>query len=148
MLGTAPLTTAGTAVLSLSSLGVGTTGIQAIFQGIANALSSVSAVLKQTVGPAPTLTSLTVTTQPLANGRTKLILVAGVTADGSPTLTPTGTVVFRKNGKSLGTARLRAGVATLIVRTKLTSNVTNFVASFQKNARFRSSASRPVQTPG
>jgi hypothetical protein len=145
LLGTAPLTSAGTASLSLSSLGVGTIGIQAIYNGTANNLASVSGVFKQAVGAAPTATALSITTQTLANGRVRYILVAEVTAAADAALTPTGTVVFRQNGRSLGTARLKGGVATLVVRGKPPGSQARFVASFQKNTQFRSSSSPPVQ---
>jgi Bacterial Ig-like domain (group 3) len=144
-LGTVPLTSAGTATLTVSSLAVGKAGIQAIYNGTANDLASVSAVFKQTIGASPTVTSLSITTQSLANGQTKYILVATVTADGDPALTPTGTVVFRRNGRSLGSARLKGGVARLVLGRKAPGSQAKFVASFQKNTRFRSSSSPPFE---
>jgi hypothetical protein len=143
-LGTVLLTSAGTATLTISSLAVGKAGIQAIYNGTSNDLGSVSAVFKQTVGASPTITSLSITTQTLANGKTKYILVATVTADGDPSLAPTGIVVFRKNGRTIGSARLKGGVARLALGRKAPDNQAEFVASFQKNSRFRSSSSPPV----
>jgi hypothetical protein len=145
LLGTVPLSSSGTAALPISSQAVGTTGIQAIYNGTANDLRSVSAVVKQRVGAAPTVTSLSVTIQTLANGQTRYVLVATVTTNGDSALTPIGTVIFRKNGKSLGSARLRSGVATLVYRSKAAESPAKFVASFDKNTRFRSSTSLPVQ---
>jgi hypothetical protein len=147
-LGTVPLTTAGTATLTVSLLAVGEAGIQAIYSGTANDLGSVSGVFKQTVGASPTITSMSVTTQTLANGRTKSVLVATVTAVGDTALTPTGTVVFRKNGRSVGSARLKGGVARLVLGRKAPGSQATFVALFQKNARFRSSSSPPFQWVG
>ena len=49
-----PLSAAGTASVSVSSLPVGTNGIQAIYSGSVNDLGSVSSVYKQTVRPLPT----------------------------------------------------------------------------------------------
>ena len=141
LLGTVALSPSGTASLSLSSLAVGTLGIQAIYNGTANNLSSVSRVFKQTIGPASTETTLSVTTQILANGRIRYTLVASVATDGDSGLTPTGTVVFRENGRSVGTARLKAGVATLVVPGKGMAKAAKFVASYQKNSKFRSSSS-------
>jgi hypothetical protein len=142
-LGMVPLTSAGTATLSISSLAVGKAGIQAIYSGTANDLGSVSAVFKQTIGTSPTVTGLTITTQTLANGRTTYVLLATVTADGDPSLTPTGTVVFRKNGRSVGSAKLKGGAARLVLGRKAPGSQAKFVAMFQKNARFRSSSSPP-----
>ena len=142
-LGTVPLTSAGTATLTVSSLTVGKAGIQAIYSGTANDLGSVSAVFKQTVGASPTVTSASITTQPLANGKTKYILVATVTAAGTPALAATGIVVFRKNGRAVGRAQLKNGVARLALGRKAPSSQAKFVAMFQKNARFRASSSPP-----
>ena len=144
-LGTVPLTSAGTAILTISSLAVGNAGIQAIYSGTANDLGSVSAVFKQTVGASPTVTSSTIATQTLANGKTKYILVATVTADGNPMLTPTGTVIFRRNGRTIGSARLKGGVARLVLGRTAPGSQAKFVAVFQKNARFRSSSSPPFE---
>jgi hypothetical protein len=144
-LGTVPLPSAGTATLTVSSLAVGKAGIQAIYSGTANDQASVSAVFNQTVGASPTVTSLSITTQSLANGQTKYILVATVTAGGDTALTPTGTVVFRKNGRSLGIARLKGGVARLVLGRKAPGSQARFVASFQNNTRFRSSSSPPFE---
>ncbi len=143
--GTVPLTSAGTATLTISTLSVGKAGIQGIYSGATNDLGSVSAVFNQTVGASPTVTSVSITTQTLASGGTKYILVATVTADGATALTPTGTVVFRKNGRSVGTASLRRGVARLVLGRKAPGSQARFVASFQKNAHFRSSSSPPVE---
>jgi hypothetical protein len=118
--------------------------IQAIFSVTVDDLGSVSPVFKQTVGTSPTVTTLSITAQPLANGRTKFILVAIVSADGNPALTPTGIVVFKKNGRSLGSARLKGGVARLVIGRKAPGSGAKFVASFQKNARFGASRSAPV----
>jgi hypothetical protein len=144
LLGTAALTAQGTASIAISSLSVGKSGIQAIYSGTVDDMGSVSPVFKQTVGTSPTVTTLSITTQPLANGRTKFILVAIVNADGNPALTPTGTVVFKKNGRSLGSARLKGGVARLVIGRKGSGSGAKFVASLQKNARFGASRSAPV----
>jgi hypothetical protein len=76
--------------------------------------------------------------------QTKYILVATVTG-GNTALTPTGTVVFRKNGRSFGSARLKGGVARLVLGRKAPGSQAKFVASFQKNSRFRSSSSPPFE---
>jgi hypothetical protein len=144
LLGTAALNAQGTASITISSLSIGKSGIQAIFSGTVDDLGSVSPVFKQTVGTSPTVTTLSITAQPLANGRSKFILVAIVTPDGNPALTPTGTVVFRRNGRSLGSARLKGGVARLVIGRKAPGSGAKFVASFQKNARSGASRSAPV----
>jgi hypothetical protein len=77
--------------------------------------------------------------------QTKYILVTTVTAGGATALTPTGTVVFRKNGRSFGSARLKGCVARLVLGRKAPGSQAKFVASFQKNTRFRSSSSPPFE---
>jgi hypothetical protein len=124
---------------------VGKAGIQAIYNGAPNDLGSVSAVFKQTVGASLTVTTVSITTQPLANGRTKYILVATVTADGDPSLTPTGTVIFRRNGRTVGSAKLKGSVARLVLGRKAPGSQAKFVAVFQKNTRFESSSSPPFE---
>jgi hypothetical protein len=145
-LGTVALSSAGTATLTISSLAVGKAGIQAIYSGAVDDFGSVSAIFKQTVGASPTITSAYITTQTLAKGRTKFILVATVTANGDPALTPTGTVKFKKNGHLLGNARLKRGVARIVLGRKAPGSKAKFVASFQKNTRFRASSSLPVES--
>ena len=145
LLGTVALSIAGTATLTTSSLAVGKAGIQAIYGGAVDYFGSCSAVFKQTVGASPTITTLLITTQTLANGRIKFILVATVTADGDPALTPTGTVVFKKNGHSLGRARVKGGVARLVLGRKAPGSGARFAASFQKSTRFRASSSPPLE---
>ena len=145
LLGIVALSGSGTATLTTSTLSVGKAGIQAIYSGTVDDMGSVSAVFKQKVGVAPTVTSLSIITQPLANGRTKYILVATVASDGDPDLTTSGTVVFQKNGRSLGTARLKHGVARLVLGRKAPGGNARFVAAFRKNTRFGASRSGPVE---
>jgi hypothetical protein len=147
LLGTVPLTNAGTAILTVASLAVGKTGILAAYTGTADDLQSVSPVVRQKIAAAPTVTSLSVTTQALPNGRVRYILVATVAADGDPSLTPSGMVDFRMNGKSIGTARLKGGVATRVAHGKSAGSRAKFVASFEKNTRFRASRSGPFLVP-
>ena len=140
-LGKVAVTSAGTASLSVSSLPVGKIGIQAIYSGSVNDLGSVSSVYKQTVNALPTATTLSIATETLARGRTEYFLVATVVPQTGISLTPTGTVAFRRNGRSIGTARLSGGTAKLVLGRSPPSSTLTFVASFQGGTEFGPSSS-------
>jgi hypothetical protein len=143
-LGTVALNAAGTANLTLSSLVPGKAKIQAIYNGIPDDLPSVSPVLTQTVTAAPTSTSLIVTTQIQPNGQSRIVLIATVVVGGSDSLIASGTVVFRRNGISIGKAKLQNGTAVLLLGRNAKRNRA-FVASFQGSSRFKGSKSAPVK---
>jgi len=148
LLGTVSLTIAGTANLAVSSFPVGKIAIQAVFNGSVNDLGSVSAVFKQTVNPLPTETSLTMSTETLPHRRIQYILVASVVPQMGTTLTPMGTVIFRKNGRALGRAKLSGGVAKLVVSQNVISGQSSLVATFQGSSQFGSSSSPPLRPQG
>ena len=83
--------------MSISSLPVGASRIQAVYNGAPNDLSSVSPILTQTVNRLATVTVLSLSSQVKANGQIRYFLVATTTTSGAA-LVPSGTVVFRKNG--------------------------------------------------
>jgi hypothetical protein len=143
-LGTVSLNAAGTAGLTLSSLSPGKLRIQALYNGVPNDLPSVSPALTQTVVAVPTSTRLVVTSQVQPNGRSRIVLIATVVADGSDSLTPAGTVVFRSNGVSVGKAKLQNGTAVLVLGRNARRNRA-FVAAFQASSRFKGSNSAPVR---
>jgi Bacterial Ig-like domain (group 3) len=143
-LGTVSLNAAGTASFTLPSLSPGKVKIQALYSGVPNNQSSASPVLTQVVTAVPTTTSLIVTTPIPPNGRSRIILIAMVAAEGSDSLIPSGTVVFRQNGVSVGKAKLRNGTAVLVLGRKAKRNRA-FVAAFQGSSRFKGSMSAPVR---
>ena len=69
-------------------------------------------MLTQTVSALPTVTVISLSSQVRPNGQTRYFLVATTTSVGS-TLLATGTVVFRKNGHAIGSAKLKNGTAVL-----------------------------------
>jgi hypothetical protein len=143
-LGTVALTANGTANLTLSSLSPGKAKIQALYSGVPDDLPSASPVLTQTVTAVPTSTTLVVTSQIQPNGRTRIVLIATVVADGSGSPTPTGTVVFRSGGATVGKAKVTNGTATFVLRRNAKRNRA-FVAAFQGSSRFKGSTSTPVR---
>ncbi len=138
-LGTVALDGSGTASLSISSLPVGVSRIQAVYNGATNDRSSVSSILAQTVSPLATRTVLSLSSQLRPSGQSRYFLVATTTSTGIG-LVPSGTIVFRKNGRVIGSARLKNGTAMLSLGRKVAQSG-RFVAKFQGTARFRSSTS-------
>ena len=136
------LTALGTASTSVSSLPIGISGIQAIYSGSVNDQSSVSSNYKQTVNPLATTTTLSIMTQSLAHGRIEYVLVATVApAGGNPPTSPAGIVVFRRNGRTLGKAKIAGGVAQIVLGRSLPNSKLKFQASFPGNSQFQASTS-------
>ena len=145
-LGSASLDSSGIATLSVSSLPAGKNQVQAVFVGTATNLSSVSPIWKQTVVAAPTVTTITLTTETEANGTTRYVLVATVTPGTAASTSPvTGTVVFRKKGSVIGRAKLKSGVAVLSIGRKRPRG--KFVAELQRSSNFKASTSPPLVLP-
>jgi hypothetical protein len=138
-LGTVSLNGSTTASLSVSSLPVGTSRLQAVYSGTASNLSSVSPVLQQTVKPLSTVTVLNLQSQVKPNGQKRFLLVATTSAVGE-SLVPSGTVVFRRNGRIIGSARLKNGTASLRLSRGIARSG-RFIAKFQGSSRFGSSSS-------
>ncbi len=145
LLGTAPLDASGNASLTLSSLPAGKSRIEAIYTGSTDYFGSSSAIAPQSVLPAATSTILTLATQTTAHGGVRYILIATVANESSASPAPTGTVIFRRNGKKIGTARLSGGTAVFSLGSRAPVNQ-KFVATFQGSASFLSSTSPPVPT--
>jgi hypothetical protein len=141
-LGTVALDGSGMARLSISSLPVGTSRIQAVYNGSPGNLTSVSPILSQTVKPLSTTTVISLQNTVTSNGKIRFFLVA-TTSTTSGTLTPSGTVSFRKNGHTIGTARLKNGTAVLSLASRAARNG-RFVARFLGSARFGPSSSAPT----
>jgi Bacterial Ig-like domain (group 3) len=153
MLATVPLGNNGTATFSAASLPLGTYGITAVYNGAGGILSSRSAAVtqsvvpfKQTVNPLPTTTALNIVTQSLPHGRTEYVLVATVAPAGAnPPTSPAGIVVFRRNGRTLGKAKIAGGVAQIVLGRSRPSSKLTFLAAFQGNSQFRASTSLPYR---
>jgi hypothetical protein len=145
LLGTVQLDASGNASLMFSALPAGKSRIQALYSGAPDYFSSSSPIGTQSVLAAPTLTSLALTTQPLARGGVRYILVATVSDELSASPVPAGIVVFRRNGKTLGKAKLKGGAAAFNLGSRAPVGQ-KFVATFQGSASYHASTSPPVQT--
>jgi len=116
MLGSAALNAAGTAAISVSTLGMGTHAITAVYGGTQNSGASTSAVLSEVIqtAPAATITMLASNLDPSVSGQS-VIFTANVVKSGQSVTQPTGTVTFLDGGTVLGAGTLDvAGLATFI----------------------------------
>ena len=110
ILGTAAVSASGAATLGVSTLSAATHTITATYGGSANYATSTSASLVQQVRQTSTSTVLSSDSAAQLAGKT-LTLTATISA---ATGTPTGTVVFRDGGVTIGQATLNAqGFASL-----------------------------------
>jgi hypothetical protein len=146
LIGRAALGADGTASLTTSSLPQGDVRIQAAFGGNPDDYGSVSEAFIQTVDRFDTATTLTATTQSRPDGKVREVLMAAVDAVGVSGVTPAGTVVFRRNGRVIGRARLVGGTAMLVLSVRIPARG-RFVASFQGTSRYRTSTSAPLILP-
>ena len=146
-LGSAQLDSSGTATLSVTSLPAGKDQIQAVFVGTATNLS-IGQPQPETDrrGRAHRDEPITLTTETMANGTTRYVLVATVTpGTAASTALVTGTVVFRKNGAVIGRAKLKAGIAVFSIGRKPPRG--KFVAELQRSSNFKASTSPPLVLP-
>ena len=140
VLATVPLSAAGTAAFTASSIATGQHAISAAYGGDAIDLPGASPVLMQAVQLRPTTDTLTASSTSLTGGQ-QVTLISVVRYAGP--VTPTGTVSFLSNGTVLGTTALDAtGVATLTVNL-LTSSPT-VTASYSGDAVYAASISAPT----
>lgn len=135
LLGVAPLNQAGYANLVVSGLLIGTVRVQAIYQGDANHLGSVSPVLVQRIGRVSTMTTLTLDTFTTRKGRTRYALVAQVAITQDVGLIPLGMVVFKANNRVLGHARLKNRQAVVVFGPRPIL-LENFIAYYRGGPHF------------
>jgi len=114
-IGTANLS-AGTAAFSISTLAGGNHSLTASYGGDTNDAPSTSAAVTESVGQAPTNTTLRATPNPATIGQNVTL-----TATVSPS-SATGTVTFLDGATSIGSANLSAGTATIGISTLATGN--------------------------
>ncbi|WP_069869295.1 Ig-like domain-containing protein [Streptomyces malaysiensis] len=136
---------AGTATLSLSTLGVGTHTVVALYGGSADFLAS-SGTDTHTVnpGPAATTTTLASSVNPSVFGQ-PVTFTATVTPNLPTTGTPTGSVTFVIGGTGGGTFTepLSGGTATFITSGLGTGSHT-VTATYSGDADFATSTSAPL----
>ena len=132
----------GVARLALSTLGVGTTNIVAIYNADARFNASTSAVVPHTVTRANSQTVLASSANPGVFGQS-LTFTATVTAVAPGSGTPAGSVTFRNGAAVLGTINLANGVARLTTAA-LGLGTHAVTATYNGEARFNTSGSSTV----
>jgi len=133
-----PLTAAGTASLTVTTLTAGTHSLTATYNGNLDFAVSTSAAVTQTVKNRTT-TSLTSAPNPSNLGQA-VTLNASVTSPGG---VPTGSVTFMDGATTLGTAALVNGSASISVST-LTAGSHPLTAIYAETATFFGSTSAVV----
>jgi len=141
LLGTARLTTIGTASWEPSTWTGGVHNVTAVFPGSATLAASTSPVFKQTVNAASTRTTVSASPSPATHGQSVKLTATVVPTSG----TIAGTVTFKAGSTVLGTGTLDA-------RTKQTWLTTSFTkagsysitASFAGSQNFTASSSSAV----
>ena len=128
----------GVATYKPASLTLGTHSITAVFSGSASYLTSTSAPLTQTVGPAVTSTGVTSSANPSSLGGSVTVTATVSSVAG----TPTGTVSFTDGATALGTATLASGQAT-ITTSSLTIGTHPITAAYSGAASYQASTSAP-----
>jgi hypothetical protein len=137
-LGTAPVTS-GVAQLTLTTLGVGTHVVSAIYAGDANVIGSTSSsVTISVVAPAaPTTTTLSSSLNPAIVGQT-VTLTASVSSATAGT--PTGSITFRQGTTVLATVPMSGAQATYSPNS-LVQGSFGFTAVYSGDAQYIASTS-------
>lgn len=125
-LGTAPIGASGQATFSLSTLSAGSHPITAKYEGDAKDSGSTSMILTQVVQQATTAIVLTSSSNPAIAG-TSITFVATLTSSGG---LPTGQIVLREGGTTLGTAAISATGSAQFTLSSLQEGSHNLIASF------------------
>ena len=136
MLGTGTLAS-GVAVISISTLGVGSHSIIAAYGGDSIFQGSTSSALIQTINPATTTTALQSSPNPSTVGQS-ITLRATVSSTGGGT--PSGTVAFQDGSLVLGTGTLSGGAASYTAES-LSPGDHTMTAVYSGDANFQASTS-------
>ncbi|MFI5454074.1 MAG: choice-of-anchor Q domain-containing protein [Isosphaerales bacterium] len=144
-LGTVPLDGSGKATLTTSSLALGPRSITATYSGDSDLLGVTSRSTTESVSQAGTQVVLV----PLGVFKKKKLVSVGLTAEITPLApgggTPTGTVKFMLKKKTLGTATLGGGEATLTLKANSVLNKAITIV-YSGDPNFRSSTATPKLT--
>lgn len=138
-LGSASLSS-GTASLTTTALPVGSDNLTAVFNGGVYYLASTSAPVAETVNPAATTTSLTVSANPATYGQS--VTLTAAVASTTPG-TPKGVVSFRNGSANVGAANLSGGVAVLTT-SALPAGSDSLTAVYLTSADYLTSTSTAV----
>jgi hypothetical protein len=127
----------GTTTLSTSSLAVASHTITAVYSGDPNFTTSTSAVLNQKVNQDGSTTALASSVNPSTTGQS-VTFTATISASAPGSGTPTGSVTFYVNSKSVGSVGLTAGAATYTT-TFIAAGSDTIKAVYSGDANFKTS---------
>lgn len=139
-IGNATVKANGVATLTLSTLNADTFPVMAVYRGDTNNLPSSSAPLNLVVNQATSSAMLTSSTNP-SNAGQAVTFTARIT---SPTVIPTGPVIFKAGKTSLGTVELNDGQATLTT-SALGPGTTRVTVSFGGDSDIKGSSASLMQ---
>ena len=143
-IGTGAVTNGTTATFTPSSLTVSTHTISAVYGGDLNFSSSTSGNFLQTVNQPTTTTTVTNASNPSVFGQS-LAFTATVSITSPGAGMPSGTVTFKDNGMSLGTAALSSGSATWVT-SSLSVGTHTIGAAYGGDMNFRGSTTTTAGT--
>ncbi|MGC2638498.1 MAG: Ig-like domain repeat protein [Acidobacteriaceae bacterium] len=130
----------GVALLTSTTLAVGSDSLTAVYSTSTDYLTSTSPPVTETVNPAATTTSLTVSPNPATQGATVTLTA---TVSSSTGAVVTGVVTFRNGSTTLGSVILSGGAATLNTA-KLPVGSDGITATYGASAKFLTSTSAVV----
>jgi hypothetical protein len=140
-IGAATLNSSGVATLTKSNLNADAYPLTAVYVGDEANLGSTSALLNQVVLETTSSAVLTSSPNPSAQGQA----VTFTTTISSPTVQPTGPVVFTAGKTVLGTAQLSDGKATLTI-SSLAVGLTKVTATYYGDSNIAKSSASVTQT--
>jgi sugar lactone lactonase YvrE len=140
ILATNPVTAAGIATYTSSTLSPGEHSITATYSGDSLNQESLTPVLVQSVQTAATTTTLSSTVAAATLG-SSITLTAQVTGNGP---TATGTVNFMDGANQIGTGTLTAGGVAILTTSSLTAGQHILIAIYQGDGNHLSSTSNPL----
>jgi hypothetical protein len=141
-LGTAPVNASGQAVLTVTTLTVGTHAIIATYNGNTNYAGSNSSAVGEVINSTGTTVTLNASASPVIAGQIETFTASLVSVTGG---IPTGTVAFKDGGAVIGTGTVNAqGIATFS-STTLAVGTHTMTAVYSGDANYQPSTSAAVQ---
>ena len=143
LIGTAPLNSLSTGVLTTSSLGIGTHNVTAIYSNNVGFKASPSGPLTQIVRGTATVTLSASNNSPAANAPFSLLASITAPVPGAPG--PTGTVTFTDGTTTLGVAAIGASAeASLTLSGGLSGGTHSIAAQYSGDVFYQAATSAPL----
>ncbi len=133
-----------TSTITITAPSVGSHTLQVVYSGDSNYNTATSTATVFTVAKSTTTLALTpATTTPV--GGSSLLLTATLSAPGTATTQPTGSIIFTMDGASVGSASLASGTTATLTITAPTSGTHTLQASYVGDNNY-SAATSPAVT--